>query len=68
MTSTEQMLLDKYNTALLGTEQMAEVLNYKNSRSVLEAIRRDTFPIKTKLRGGKRVASVRVVAQYIDAE
>ncbi|HET7587854.1 MAG TPA: hypothetical protein VFL45_07225 [Gammaproteobacteria bacterium] len=66
MTETEKMLFETFGTLRLNTEQLAKATGYKNSRSVLEAVRRGTFPLETCKDGKLRVADIRDVAAYLD--
>ncbi|HET8550944.1 MAG TPA: hypothetical protein VFM97_00525 [Gammaproteobacteria bacterium] len=66
MTETEQMLFDTFGTFHLSTDQMAKVTGFANSKSVLEAIRRGTFPIRTVSQNNRRKADIRDAAAYLD--
>jgi len=70
MTPTEQRLFDRFKADRLSTEQLVEALHplYKNATSLLEAIRRDTCPVKTYLVGKRRTADISDVAAYLDEQ
>lgn len=65
MTETSKYLLDKYGLTL-DTIALAEVCHYDSPKSVLNAISRETFPVRTVLMGKRRVADYRDVASYLD--
>lgn len=67
MTETERYLTDRYGPHL-DTTNLAELFKHPNGKSVLTAIWRGTFPIKTFRMGRLRVADVRDVARYIDEQ
>lgn len=64
-TDTESRLMERYGEHL-DTEELAKVFKYSDAHSVLEAVRKGTFPVKTFRIGTKRVADVRDVAKYLD--
>lgn len=66
MTETSKYLLNKYGLTL-DTNALAEVCHYETSKSVLNAISRETFPVRTMLMGKRRVADYRDVANYLDS-
>lgn len=66
MTETSKYLLDKYGLTL-DTNALAEVCHYESRKSVLNAISRETFPVRTLLMGKRRVADYRDVANYLDS-
>ena len=68
MTQTEQRLFDRFCRDQLDTGQLAEALRYKNAASVLEAIRRRTFPVRTYKLGTRRVGDISDVAAYLDQQ
>ena len=68
MTSTEQRLWDRFGHDPLNTDQLARTLAYQSVPSVLEAIRRGTFPVRTYLLGKRRVADISDVAAYLDQQ
>lgn len=65
MTDTSKYLLDKYGLTL-DSHALAEVCHYESNKSVLNAISRETFPIRTVLFGKRRVADYRDVANFLD--
>lgn len=64
---TDQLdyLFERYGPHL-NTEELARVFKYSDNKSVLEAIRRKTFPVKTFRIRRIRVADVRDVAAYLE--
>ena len=67
MIDIHQYLIQKYGP-LLNTKALAEVFNYKDSATVLNAISAERFPIKTHRVGKSRVADVRDVIAYLDKQ
>lgn len=65
MSDTTTYLLNKYGPTL-DTSALAAVCHYESAKSVLNAISRETFPIRTYLMGKRRVADYRDVANYLD--
>jgi|GEM_PF-1723751 len=63
---TELYLLGKYGRMIIGTEELKDELGYASTKSVLNAISAEAFPVKTYARGGRRVADIRDVAAYLD--
>lgn len=66
LSDTAQLLFDTYGTLTLTTKQLAEVLHYKTTRVLLNAISAETCPVRTFKLGKIRVADVRDVAEYMD--
>ncbi len=66
MIETYKYLLNKYGVTL-DTRALAEVCHYGSSKSVLNAISRETFPVRTFVMGKRRVADYRDVANYLDS-
>lgn len=64
-TDTESRLMDLYGPHL-DTDELAKLFKYSDAHSVLEAVRKGTFPVKTFRIGTRRVADVRDVAKYLD--
>lgn len=64
---TESYLLNKYQSLTLDARQLAELcgMTYK---AVLNAVSAERFPIHTYKMGKARVADVRDVAAYLDAQ
>ncbi len=67
LSETATLLLQQYGTLTLDTKQLAEVLHYKTTRVLLNAISSETCPVKTFKVGKARVADVRDIAEYMDA-
>lgn len=65
MTKTSEYLLEKYGLTL-DTNALAEVCHYDSKKSVLNAISREKFPVRTVLLGKRRVAHYRDVANFLD--
>lgn len=66
LSDTAQLLYEKYGSLTLTTRQLAEVLHYKTTRVLLNAISAETCPVRTFKIGKARVADVRDIAEYID--
>lgn len=67
LSETAQYLHEKFGSLTLTTKQLAEVLHYKTTRVLLNAISAETCPVKTFKVGKLRVADIRDVAAYLDA-
>lgn len=65
MTTTLQLLLDRYDAITLTTDQLAEVL-HMDTKSLLNAVSAGRFPIPTFRAGRKRLANTIDVARYLD--
>jgi len=66
--SSLELLKSLYGKPMLGTEELAKVFHYKNATAVARAVSAGTFPIPTKKMGKVRVADIRDVAAYLDAQ
>lgn len=67
--TTLEMLIARYGGPHMNTSQLAECLEYASRNSVLEAVARGDFPVRTfKLRHNCRVADIRDVAEYLDKQ
>ncbi len=64
LSSTELYLIEKYVNITLTMEQLAEVMHF-TYKSLLDMISGDRCPIPTYKIGGKRVANVSDVAEFI---
>jgi len=67
-TSSLELLKSLYGKPMLGTEELAKVFHYKNATAVARAVSAGTFPVPTMKIGKARVADIRVVAAYLDAQ
>ncbi len=67
METTEQYLIDKYNSLTLTTPQLAEVLHMK-VKPLQNAISAERCPVHTYKIGKRRVADVRDVAEWMDRQ
>ena len=67
LSETATLLFQQYGALLLNTKQLAEVLHYKTTRCLLNAINDETCPVFTFRLGKFRVADIRDVAEYIDS-
>jgi len=65
--TTADYLFKQYQSLHLNTEQLAEVLHYKSSKALLNAISAETCEVPTFKLGAKRVADIRDVAAYLDS-
>ncbi len=63
---TATFLYQEYGSLTLTTKQLAEVLHYKTTRVLLNAISSGTCPVHTFRAGKCRVADIRDVAEYLD--
>ena len=66
LSETAQLLFDQYGSVTLTSDQLAEVLHYKSTRVLLNAVSADRCPIRTFRMGKLRVADIRDVADFID--
>ena len=64
--NTAEMLFRKYGSPTLTMEQLAEVMHYESVKSMLNAISNETFKVPTFKSGNTRLATVSVVAKYLD--
>ena len=67
LSETAVLLLQQYGSFTLNTRQLSEVLHYKTTRVLLNAISAETCPVKTFKIGKARVADIRDIAEYIDS-
>jgi len=67
LTETALLLHEKYGSLTLNTKQLSEVLHYRNTRVLLNAISAEKCPVRTFKVGKMRVADIRDVADYLDA-
>lgn len=67
LNDTAVFLLQQYGSLTLNTKQLAEVLHYKTTRVLLNAISAETCPVKTFKIGKARVADIRDIAEYLDS-
>lgn len=70
MTQSEKLLRKRYgqDALYLTTEQLAQVFRYQNSRCVIQAIYRGTFPVKTQRIANRRMAYLTDVAAYLERQ
>jgi len=61
-------LLNKYNKMVLTLDEIGAEINRGSRKAMLGAIGNGTFPLKTRIEGGMRVADVRDVADYLDEQ
>ena len=66
-TQTESYLIEKYQSLQLDARQLGEVLGM-TYKGVLNAISAERFPVHTYKCGKLRVADIRDVAAYLDAQ
>ena len=67
LSETAQFLYEKYGRLTLNTDELADVLHYKSSRVLLNAISAERCPVPTFKCGKLRVADIRDVAEYMDS-
>lgn len=68
LSDTALLLIDRYGSLHLTADEIAEVIGWKCGKSVLNAISGDRFPVRTMKMGKRRVADVRDLAAYLDAQ
>lgn len=66
-TQTESYLLEKFESLTLDARQLAGVLGM-TYKGLLNAISAERFPVHTYKCGKQRVADIRDVAAYLDAQ
>jgi len=66
LSDTANLLYAKYGVLTLNSEQLAEVLHYKTTRVLLNAVSAGRCPVPTFRCGKLRVADIRDVADYLD--
>lgn len=64
--NTSDMLFQRYGTPILTMDQLADLLQYKDRKSLLDAISRETCKVPTFKEGKERFAHVAEVAKYLD--
>ena len=65
LSSTERLLYERYGLTLT-TDQLAQVLHYKSTKCLLNAVSNEKCPVRTFRVGKHRVADFRDVAEFLD--
>lgn len=65
--TTEQWLINQYDTLTLTMPQLAKILHMKD-KSLTNAISAGRCPVHTYKSAGRRVADIRDVAAYLDSK
>ncbi len=63
---TANFLFQQYGSLTLSTEQLAQVLHYKSTKVLLNAISSGSCPVHTFRVGKNRVCDIRDISAYLD--
>ena len=66
LNDTAQLLYAQYGSLTVNTQQLAEILHYRSTRVLLNAISAERCPVHTFKCGKHRVADIRDIADYLD--